>query len=53
MGLGAINVHNEAHSAGISVEGTKTNNLTLEDLFLKKRSQIFKTSQTPFLIISE
>jgi hypothetical protein len=42
VGLGAINVHNETHSAGISVR-TKTNNLTFEDLFLKKRSKIFKT----------
>jgi hypothetical protein len=32
VGLGAINVHNETHSAGISVEGTKANNLTFENL---------------------
>ncbi len=29
VGLGAIHVHNETHSAGIS-EWTKTNNLTFE-----------------------
>ncbi len=40
VGLGAIYVHNETHSAGISV-GTNTNNLTLEDLFLQKKDRTY------------